>query len=189
MLSLHLTAPRGQDAAGLTITSADLRRANPIESFDTFALSGHTGEGVSFKFVGSHACATETTAEVVLQTEKARIVWRQSDLIRIENKQGPVETILLPKHDATRRHLLEAVLDRLAGKPCFTCSTATAAAHARLYIALHQTYPIRTEPADRVRHGAVSGGACIWIEGIETELLGLLAAPSGSANSGVATPV
>lgn len=176
MLGLHMAAPAGIDATELNVTSADLRRAYPIESFDTFAIAGRTPEGVDFRFAGSHACATEMAPEIVVLAEGARLVWRQNDRIVIEPSSGRPETVLLPDYATARRQVIVSAIDRLAGLPAYVCPTATAAAHARLYIGLHASWPIRDVQPERLRSRKDEGGRCTFIEGIESELLAWLRA-------------
>jgi predicted dehydrogenase len=170
MLALHLAAPAAADATDAIVEEADLRRAYPIESFDTFVVRGRTPEGVPFRFAGSHACATETNAEVVVELEKARVVWRQWKRLVITPRDGAPEEFPLPDSDVSRKIFVDDVLGRLAGREVFTCSTAAAAVHARLYIGLHATHQIRDEDPRRVRRLNAGERESVVIEGILEEL-------------------
>lgn len=172
MLVSHLCAPKGSDAAELLVNSADLVRANPIESFDTFAIEGRTPEGVAFRFAGSHACAVDRDPEVLIVADRARIHWRQGARIVIEHADGPAESVSLPDPETTRIHMFAAALDRLAGRQSFICTSATAATHARFYIGLHARHPIREADPLRARASDIGDNQLISIEGIEEELHG-----------------
>lgn len=170
MLVSHLCAPEGRDATALEVVSADLRRANPIESFDTFAIEGRTAEGVAFRFAGSHACASDRAPEVTIVADRARIHWQQGGRILVEHAAGHNEIIPLPDAETSRVDMFSAFLDRIAGRPAFTCSTDTAAVHARFYIGLHAAHPILDADPARVRSADIGENRLLWIEGVEDEL-------------------
>ena len=57
-LALFWAGPSESESASPTAVTAELARANPIESADTTALRVETAEGVEVVFVASHACRT-----------------------------------------------------------------------------------------------------------------------------------
>ena len=169
LIMLRLAAPAGRSLARLAEVNADLRRAYPIESFDTFALSARTADGVDFRFAGSHACARHRNAEIVVQAEEARIVWRQETSLTVETACG-VGRIPITTSDTARRHQLEAVLARIHRPGTPVCTAQIAAEHARLYIDLHRAAAIRDVPSSEVVEEPRNGNRFRWIAGLEQEL-------------------
>lgn len=169
MIMLRLAAPAGRPATRLVDMSADLRRVYPIESFDTFTLSARTENGVDFRFAGSHACARHRAAEIVVQTEQARIVWLQETSLTVENACS-LETIPITTSDTARRYQLDAVLARIGKPETPVCTTEVGAEHARLYIGLHSEVAIRDVPKSDIVEESRGGCNFRWISGLEQEL-------------------
>ena len=169
MTMLRLAAPAGQHTARLGELQADLRRAYPIESFDTIALQARTETGAEFRFAGSHACPNERAPEIVLRTERARIVWRHETSLVVETATG---TEQLPITDAygTRCKQFATVLRRLGDPLTPICTTEIGAEHARLYINLHSDVRITDVPGDEIVEEQREGQTWRWIRGIEDEL-------------------
>lgn len=169
MTMLRFAAPAGHDVAKLGKLHADLRRAYPIESFDTFALRSRTETGVDFRFAGSHACPRHRAAEIVVHTEQARIVWRHETSLEVETSRG-VESLPVTDAAGARKNQLDVVLARLAAPATPICTTEVGAAHAHLYIRLHNDLAItNVPPADFVEEQR-ENQTWRWIRGIEREL-------------------
>jgi hypothetical protein len=169
MTMLRFAAPAGSDAAVLGDVQADLRRAYPIESFDTVCIRARTAEGVDFRFAGSHACPHLRPAEIIVRTERARIVWRHETSLAIEHALG-TDTLPITDAYATRCNQLADVLRRLSDPSVPICTTETGAAHARLYIGLHSDLTITDADPRTVIQEDREGQTWRWIRGVEAEL-------------------
>jgi predicted dehydrogenase len=169
MTMLRLSAPAGRPATHLVAMNADLRRAYPIESFDTIALRARTENGVDFLFAGSHACPHNRAVEIVVQAEHARIVWIHDTSLVIETAQG-VESLPITSAAGARLNQLEAVLARFSNPNTLLCTTEIGAEHARLYIQLHANIAIADVPAAEIVEEEHDHQTWRWIRGIEREL-------------------
>ncbi len=169
LIMLRLAAPPGRSVACLGEVRADLCRVYPIENFDTFTLRGSTVDGVPFRFAGSHASARHRDAEIVVQAEQARIVWRQETSLDVETACG-VERIPITTSDTARRHQLDSVLKRIASPATPVCTAGIGAEHARLYINVQAQAHIRDLPASKIVEERRDGATFRWIDGLEREL-------------------
>ena len=169
MTMLRLAAPAGRPTTHLVEMQADLRRAYPIESFDTIALRARTENGVDFRFAGTHACPQNRAVEIVVHAEHARIVWRHEKSLVIETARG-VESLPITDAAGARLNQLETVLARLSNPETLICTTEIGAEHARLYINLHADIDIADVPAADIVEETRDGETWRWIRGIEQEL-------------------
>ncbi len=146
MLMLFLAGNDEDGAATPRQMTAELYRAQRIESFDTAAISLETEEGCRLDFYGSHSSRDISRPSLRIEGTEGRAEWEQDDHASLEGKNGVWRFASSPEAD-TRERLLRATLARIRGKNVFICTPGLAAAHVRCIAALHEHFSITGIPA------------------------------------------
>lgn len=169
MLMLFL-AGRGPGSAMVpTRVSAELYRAQAIESFDTCVL--HYGaEGMRFDFYGTHSSREIGRPSLLVEGTHGRAEWVQDSHALIERGDAR-ERFPAGPESATREQMLRDVLARVRGEPAFVCTAAMAGAHVRSIAALHARGKIVAVPATQLRHREEEGQGFVFVEDLDRALL------------------
>jgi len=169
-LSLYFAGESPEGFAHAQEVRGVLWRTNAIESFDTAVVQAVTENNVRLWLGASHACALEREPEIVIEGERGHLTWRHEQEYVIETNHGR-ECLPLPQAEETRRMMMQAVLDRLAGRPATLCTPEMARHHTALVTAIHDSAAIVTAPG-RVERIALPGGShfMLRVEGIEQRL-------------------
>jgi len=167
MLALFWAGERPGTVARLATLEAELYRTGTSENFDTACLRATTAGGVEILFYGTHANAEESAPEVRLIAEAGSVTWRYERACAILRDGRPPETVPVPDQLDTRLQVLDAMLDRLEGKPRFVVEPALAREHTRLVNALHDCFPVHTIAPEHLDFRQGAGGDARLIRGLD----------------------
>ncbi|PCJ63266.1 MAG: hypothetical protein COA79_00225 [Planctomycetota bacterium] len=107
--------------------SAELYRANDIESCDTASLLMNTEEGPNIGFFTTHACRTDSIQTSKIYGNKGTITWVHGDSYTIELFEGKTEVI--KEYPFSRSMIIDALDKKINGEDSLICSLAIAGAH------------------------------------------------------------
>lgn len=145
MLMLFLAGTEEDTAAKPIRMSAELYRAQRIESFDTATISLETAEGCRLDFYGTHSSREISRPTLVIEGTEGRAEWAQDDHAKIEGAHSRWHVRSAPESD-TRERMYRDVLARLRGEPAFICTPELARQHVKCVAALHAHFPIISIP-------------------------------------------
>ena len=185
MVMLYLAGRGATEPAEPAGLSAELYRAQAIESFDTAVVHQVTADGVRLDFYGTHS--SETTARPSLRIEGAHgtAEWVQDSHARLDGPEGAWEQAARPE-PATREQMLRDVLARCRGAEAPVCTVRMAAVHVRCITGLHRNAPIVPIPPAHVRRHTVEGQVFTYVPGLDALLLA--AARSGRSLAEAGAP-
>jgi predicted dehydrogenase len=144
MLGLFFAGETVGEACTATRLTAELYRAQPIESFDTADVWLEDRRGVSVRCLVTHSSAQETQAELRIEGEHGFALWRQQGDCEWTGADGVRHVIATRQLHDGRDHILDAVLEHLRQPSRFICGPKLALAHTRVIEALHLHAPIHT---------------------------------------------
>jgi hypothetical protein len=149
--------------------SAELYRAQEIESFDTAVLRFETAEGVRLDFYGTHSSRDIGRPSLRIEAENGTAEWVQDAHARLQGPAGSWQQSAAPESD-TRERMLRDVLARRHDASVLVCTPEMAGAHVQYIADLHARTPITPVSGEhQVRH-IVHGQSFTYIPGID-ELL------------------
>jgi predicted dehydrogenase len=169
MLMLFLAGRTMTDAAPPVRLSAELYRAQPIESFDTAVVRLETAEGCQLDFYGTHSSREIGRPCLRIEGRDGSAEWVQDGYAGVEaiagrwRQDADTEAI-------TRERMLHDVLGRLRGGDNFICSPELAALHVRCVASLHTSVPIVSVPAAEIARHQIAREEFIYVRGLD-ELL------------------
>jgi predicted dehydrogenase len=169
MLLLYLAGETPGAVTNVRRISAELYRAQDIESFDTAVLSMMTASDCILDFYGTHSAGGVTRPILVVEGERGRAEWVQDAHALV---QGPgVEW----RQDAaaepvTRERMLRDVLARCAGEDRFVCTPELAREHVRCVQALHADARITSLPENAKSIQHVDPDTYTYITGLDQHL-------------------
>lgn len=136
-LGLYFLGTTPDGAATVTIDSAELLRAHPIETFDTSVVQAHTPEGARLWVGASHT--SQRTLEPVLRLIGTRgsVTWRHGEDVLVEADGKPPQRRAIPDIEEARQRMFQMVLARLRNPSVRICDTALAQAHTRFIEGVH----------------------------------------------------
>ena len=150
-LCLYFAGTELDTGATVQIESAELLRANAIESFDTSVVKARSASGISFWFGASHTCREIREPEIYLEGTGGRVEWKHEQsctLFRV-NQQSEVRP--LPDITANRQSMFKAALNKVHLPDTVVCTTALAEGHTAFVEAVHAAAPVQTVPASLIR--------------------------------------
>ena len=148
-LMCYLAAGRAGVSAELSTITAELYRANEIESADTVCLRLTTADGVVVHFAGTHCCEELADSVFVIEAEKARVRLLFDGGGTIAWKDGTEEAI--PEPEFHQSEVIRQFADVVAGREATTaCSLEIARAQTLCTCGSFESSPIRDLPRDRV---------------------------------------
>lgn len=153
--------------------TAELYRANPIENYDTAAMSVHTEDGVELLYWGTHAVRNSVGPLFCYEFENADITYNGNEhngLIVAKLHDG--ETIVY-ENPNLHNVKLQAVIAAVCGEGGIACGLEAALSHTRCIDAMQRSMPeIGVFPEEIVRRGAVlsNGETGNYVEGLGDQL-------------------
>ncbi|MEO6992529.1 MAG: hypothetical protein ABI273_02765, partial [Lacunisphaera sp.] len=146
-LSLYFAGTELESAANVQIESAELLRANAIESFDTSVVKARSSDGVAFWFGATHTCHEIHEPEIHLEGTAGRVEWKHEQSCAIFHADGRKEERQLPDITANRQSMFAAVLKKIQSPETIICTTALAECHTAFVEAVHAAARVQTVPA------------------------------------------
>ncbi len=176
-LSLYFAGTTPDSSADARIESAELLRANAIESFDTSVVRARSPEGVAFWFGATHTCREVHEPEIYLEGSTGRVEWKHEGNCVLSRADGPPEVRAIPDSTANRQSMFDAVLSKLRQPETIVCSTALAECHTRFVEAVHAAAKVQAVPAGFISwHQPSPGAAAIpVVNGLEEAITRALA--------------
>lgn len=150
ILSLYFAGTELESAASVQIESAELLRANAIESFDTSVVKARSSSGVAFWFGATHTCHEVREPEIYLEGTDGRIEWKHEQSCAIIHADGRREERLLPDTSANRQSMFAAVLKKIVSPETVVCGTGLAEHHTAFVEAVHAAARVQTVPASLI---------------------------------------
>lgn len=184
MLMLFLAGETPAEGARVTELTAELYRAQAIESFDTAVLSLRTENGCQLSFHGTHSSREVARPILVVTGEHGRAEWVQDRHATLTGGAGEWRQAAEPEA-ATRVRMLRDVLARVQGRPAFICTPEFATEQVRCIDALHEFVPIAGVPAASRGQCVVDGEIFTYIEGLDESLRTAFAQRTGLHAAGV----
>ncbi|MFA6102976.1 MAG: Gfo/Idh/MocA family oxidoreductase [Victivallaceae bacterium] len=162
MMACFLGGSTPERALTLRSITAELYRANRIESADTASIMAESTENIALHFCVSHASAHELPDTITVNGTQGSIIITR-DMVAVENNSGRTEMEF--DRDIVREQLLDAIIARAEGHDRFICSLELARVHTLLVNGVHDSsmiVPINPdclfeETADNSQTMAVKG--------------------------------
>ncbi|HEX2100193.1 MAG TPA: Gfo/Idh/MocA family oxidoreductase [Candidatus Synoicihabitans sp.] len=149
MLMLFLAGPTAETAIEPISLTAELYRAQRIESFDTAALEFESAHGCQLDFYGTHSSLRTERPTLRIEGTTGNAEWVQDSHASIIRARSTWLQQAKPE-STTRERMYRAVLARCRGQAAFICSAPLAAAHLRCVWALQTHVPIH--PIETAHH-------------------------------------
>jgi predicted dehydrogenase len=158
MLMLYLSGGELESLAEPVQLSAELYRAQAIESFDTAVLHLTSASGCRLDFYGTHSSRKLHRPTLQIEGSSGRGEWEQDSHAALSRFDGTEWCQAAQAEANTRERMLRAVLALARGQPAFVCSPRQAAAHVRCVEALHRSVSITPlDPASLDHHQDPAG--------------------------------
>ncbi len=165
-LLLFLAGGSERESAVPASVTAELYRANRIESADTVAMRIVTADGLPLLFLATHACAQRLGPEIEVRGDRGSIHWTFTET-RIARHQAPIEIIANQSEEEVRRAMFAQLRARIADPSRFVCGLDIAAAHTLAVNGAHESSAVHEiDPAlvQRVVEGDATFAAIIGID-------------------------
>jgi len=143
-LCLYFAGELPENSASTKIESAELLRANAIESFDTSVVRASSFQGVSFWFGATHACREVIEPEIFIEGSHGKVEWKHENNCVLSNLQGRREERALPSTGANRQSMFSAALMKIRHPETFVCTAALAERHTVFVEAVHAAAPVQS---------------------------------------------
>ena len=157
-LSLYFAGATPETAAHARIESAELLRANAIESFDTSLVRARSPEGIAFWFGATHTCREIREPEIYLEGSTGRVEWKHERSCVLVRADGREERVL-PDSTANRQSMFDAVLAKLRAPATLVCTTALAECHTAFVEAVHAAAQVQAVPPELISWEQPAKGA------------------------------
>ena len=176
-LSLYFAGTSPETSAQTQIESAELLRANAIESFDTSVVRARSPEGIAFWFGATHTCREICEPEIYLEGTAGRVEWKHERSCVLLRTDGTRVERALPDATANRQSMFDAVLAKLAKPETIVCSTALAERHTAFVEAVHAAARVQAVPPELIswQQTARSTAPVPVVNGLEAALYRALA--------------
>ncbi len=162
----------GEDVPGTgspVSLEAELYRARAIESCDTACFRIGTELGASIYFWVSHSCPRELGPMLEIRGTEGVMRWSGSQILH-RDARGERVFAGCSNTPALRRHLLDAILDRLNGEAVFCCDLDIAGRQTLISNTAFEIASIHTVAADDLSPAPERPGE-FFIHGIERDCL------------------
>lgn len=134
------TFERSADFSSIT---AELYRANNIESADTASLAIRTSTDSVIRFYVTHASTIQTQPYIEIHGDKGKVIFDLgAESILIKRSNGVQEKIRIVQHSEYRANIMEALEARLNDPSRFICSLQIAGAQTVCANGAHESSPI-----------------------------------------------
>ncbi|MDI1320765.1 MAG: Gfo/Idh/MocA family oxidoreductase, partial [bacterium] len=158
-LSLYFAGTTPETAALAHVESAELLRANAIESFDTSVVLARSAEGIAFWFGATHTCREVREPEIYLEGSAGRVEWQHERSCVLFRADGSREERALPDSTANRLSMFNAVLAKLRAPDTLVCTAALAQSHTAFVEAVHAAAKVQAVPAEFISWEQPATGA------------------------------
>ncbi|MEO7598522.1 MAG: Gfo/Idh/MocA family oxidoreductase [Opitutus sp.] len=180
MLMLFLAGRTMEEAAEPVRLTAELYRAQAIESFDTGVVRLETDDGCRLDFYGTHSSREIERPSLVIEGSAGRAEWVQ-DTHALIIAHGKRWELRADPESATRERMFNDVFGRLEGHHRFVCTPQLAAAHVRCVTALHENVPITPVPPAWLQQRIDDGDTYTFVRGLDGRLSDAARCGSGLA--------
>jgi len=170
MLLIYFAGGSAADGASITEMSAELYRAQDIESFDTAVLTLRTRSGCVLDFYGTHSSRSIARPVLQIEGDAGTAEWVQDTRAVLKTAARQIEFIA-PAEAIVRETMLRDVLAKLRGENRFVCPPELALEHVRCVAALHEQVRINQIPARLRRVRRREDESFTFIDGLD-EVLG-----------------
>lgn len=143
-LCLYFAGELPENSASTKIDSAELLRANAIESFDTSVVRASSFNDISFWFGATHTCRELIEPEIFIEGSHGNVQWKHESVCVITDRQGRREERLLPSIGMNRQSMFSAALTKISHPETFVCNTALAERHTVFVEAVHAAAPVES---------------------------------------------
>ena len=99
---------------------AELYRTRPIPSTDTACLRVQTEAGIPILFWVSHSCQRDFGPVMEICGSRGTVIWTEKQIL-LRNSEGESVFAISSEMTENRRHMLQAVMERVAGQKSFVC--------------------------------------------------------------------
>lgn len=164
MMMLFLAGPSEREAATPVTVTAELYRANAIESADTACLRIQTDTGIPLFFYATHACNTVLHPEVRVRGTAGTVAWTH-ETATLETPSMGRQKLDKLSIGALNKRMIDSVLDMADGGTVFYCGLEMASRQTMAVTAMHRACEIHTLAAEPVASN--KGGMRMVIPGIE----------------------
>ncbi len=165
---LYLLGDRTEQSARPASLTAELYRANEIETFDTAALRALTDDGMEILFYCSHAVPADRGPMFELEFEHATVTYEGGDAPVIARfVDGRTKKYASPESEPQFTKLwtcLDAIA-RKKGQEAIPCGLDAARVHTLCVHAVHESMPAAVDfPEELVRETGEGGQRLKWID-------------------------
>lgn len=169
MLLIYFAGQSDSAGASVTDMSAELYRAQQIESFDTAALTLRTASGCVLDFYGTHSSREIVRPMLQVEGTAGAAEWIQDTRATLKNSSGQFE-FPAPPESVVRETMLRDVLARWRGEARFVCTPELALEHVRCVAALHDQVPIQQIPEGWRRLRQEEDESFTFVDGLDDVL-------------------
>ncbi|MFZ4776588.1 MAG: Gfo/Idh/MocA family protein [Terrimicrobiaceae bacterium] len=145
---------------------AELYRTRPMPSTDTACLRIQTETGIPIMFWVSHSCQREFGPTLEICGSRGTVIWKAQQIL-LRNPAGESVFAIGSETQETRRHMLQAVLDRIAGRDSFLCGLEQAGLQTLSSNAAFSCAEIHTIGPEFLEPGKPDEGEAFAIRGME----------------------
>jgi len=145
---------------------AELYRTRPIPSSDTACLRVQTETGIPILFWVSHSCQRDFGPVLEICGSRGTVLWTNSQIL-LRAPAGESVFALGSEMQESRRHMLQAVMDRVAGRDSFVCGLELAGLQTLCANAAFACTEIHTIEPDFLEPGVADHGEVFAIRGME----------------------
>lgn len=162
----------GREAFSLTAPqqiSAELYRAQNIESFDTGIVRMKTVDGVKLDFYGTHSSREINRPSLSIEGTGGSAEWVQDSHARAVGPADEWTYSAAPEPDTRERMLRDVLAHRREGRT-FICTPEMATAHVACIAELHRDARIKTIPSDQLASQYAQGTEFTYVPQLDQQL-------------------
>lgn len=149
--------------------SAELYRAQDIESFDTGVVRMKTVDSVKLDFYGTHSSREINRPSLLIEGTGGSAEWVQDSHARLIGPAGEWTYSAAPESD-TRERMLRDVLAHRRDAQTFICTPEMATAHVACIAELHRDARITTIPPDQLAVQHAQGTEFTYVPQLDQQL-------------------
>jgi len=169
MIMLFLAGREAFALANPRQVSAELYRAQDIESFDTGVLRMMTPDGVKLDFYGTHSSREVNRPSLTIEGTAGSAEWVQDSHARLVGASNEWTYSAAPESD-TRERMLRDVLAKRRGEPVFICTPEMATVHVACVTELHRDAKIVTIPPEHLASYQAQGVEFTYVPQLDQQL-------------------
>ena len=166
----YITGDTIGTSAQLSRVTAELYRANAIETFDTCAVKMKTKSDIDIYYYATHAVKKTSDPQFVIECDKATITYQSGygDVVATW-KDGTKKTYEDPENEHLAK--LDVCIQAIQqGNQQILCGPEAASSHLQCIYAMHQSVPeINTFPNDVAEYNKEE--KLYWVDGLADTLL------------------